>query len=578
MPKAVLSMRWWLGLVFATIAALTALSVAEVFNHRADVALRDRGQALAAGQSVAAAQSISLAVRRGDMTTVAPVIAERHRLSVWVFSPSGMLLSSQTSRGIAFQAVPSGEKALRTALKGGRFVYSYEGGKAFVVGLHLRALGGGAVVTYTPRPDLRQELGIVQSEVIKSALIAVGLGAVVGLLVATLIAARLGRIAKGAAVIAAGGFDSPLRVRFGDEVGSLGATIDRMRERLRDSFQSVEAERDRLHRLLDTLEEGVIAIDEDLVVAYANEPARELFAAVGLEEGSALGEPWPGFSLETFARGLFEPNSGGVLHARVVSADRIYALAGIAASSGSQDATLVVADVSDRERRERAERDFVTNAAHELGTPVAAITAALEALETGAKAIPEQRDRFLELIERQTSRLVRLRRALLILARAQTGQEAIGLQSIELLPVLERVVSAAREAGPASVALGVDCPAGLCALGREELLEQIVFSLVENALRHSGATFVELVAKSDETHFVELEIRDDGRGIPSETRDRVFDRFYQADDHGTGFGLGLAIVREAVRALGGTVRIDPGTGPGTTVRVQLIAGEELASG
>ena len=85
---------------------------------------------------------------------------------------------------------------MRTALNGGRFVYSYEGGKAFVVGLHLTARGGGAVVTYTPRPDLRQELGIVQSEVVKSALIAVGVGALVGLLVATLIAARLGRIAK----------------------------------------------------------------------------------------------------------------------------------------------------------------------------------------------------------------------------------------------------------------------------------------------------------------------------------------------------------------------------------------------
>ena len=140
---------------------------------------------------------------------------------------------------------------------------------------------------------------------------------------------------------------------------------------------------------------------------------------------------------ETFASGLFEPNTRSVVHARVVHARRVYALAGIAAAFGTRDAILVVGDVSDRERREQAERDFVTNAAHELGTPVTAIATSLEALQSGAKAIPEERDRFLELIERQTSRLVRLRRALLTLARTQTGQEAIGLQSVELRPLLD---------------------------------------------------------------------------------------------------------------------------------------------
>ena len=106
MPRAALSMRWWLGLVFATIAALTALSVAEVFNHRADMALRDRGQALAVGQSVAAAQSITLAApARRHRRPWRRVVAERHRLSVFVFSRSGTLVYAPRSRGIR---VPGG--------------------------------------------------------------------------------------------------------------------------------------------------------------------------------------------------------------------------------------------------------------------------------------------------------------------------------------------------------------------------------------------------------------------------------------------------------------------------------------
>ncbi len=570
-------MRWWLGLVFAAIAALTALSVAEVFSHRADAALRDRGQALAVGQSVAAAQSISRAIARGDTAKATPLIAERHRLSLFVFSKSGRPLSPLVSRGVSYSAVPSGRAARRAALRGGRFVDSYKKGKAFIVGLRLTTGRGGAIVTYTPRPDLRQELGIVQSEVLRSALFAVGVGAIVGLLVATLIAARLGRIARSAAAIAAGGFDRPLRVRFHDEVGSLGDTIDQMRVRLRESFQSLELERDRLHRLLDSLEEGVIAVDRKFVVVYANEPARELFGPVAVDGGRPLGEPWPDFPLRSFVEDLFAPELRNVVHSRVVHAHRVYALAGIPAVAGTRDAILVVADVSDRERRERSEREFVTNAAHELGTPVTAIAAALEALQGGAKDAPAQRDRFLELIERQTGRLVRLRRALLILARAQTGQEAIGLEPIRMRPLLEEAATSVGAMDDQQVRFVVDCPDELVALGREELFEQIVFSLVENALRHSSPTAITLSGRQG-VNVVTLEVRDDGRGIAPEVRDRVFDRFFQGSEGKGGFGLGLAIVREAVRALGGSVRVESQPGSGTSVRVQFRAVEEVQVG
>ena len=283
MRRSGLSMRWWLGVAFAAIAALTAVSVAEVFKHRADVALRERGQALAVGQSVGAAQSVTRALHTGNLAAATPLIAQRHRLSVFVFSARGRLISDPVSRGVAFRSVPGGRVALGTALNGDRYVGSVGGGKAFVVGLRQTSPAGGAVVTYTPRPDLRQELGIVQSEVVRSSAIALALGALVGLLVASLIAARLGRIARAAAAIEAGDFDRPLHVRFRDEVGSLATTIDQMRLHLRQSFKRLEAERDHLHRLLDSLDQCVLAVGRDLTITYANEPARELFGQEELE-------------------------------------------------------------------------------------------------------------------------------------------------------------------------------------------------------------------------------------------------------------------------------------------------------
>src|SRR5204863_25560 len=138
---------------------------------------------------------------------------------------------------------------------------------------------------------------------------------------------------------------------------------------------------------------------------------------------------------------------------RVVSDDHIYALTGIPARPGTSDAILVVADISERERRERAEREFVANAAHELGTPLTAISASLDVLQSGAKEDGVQRDHFLALIERQTQRLNRLRRALLALARAQTRHEPLQLEPVPLSELLERIADVARPGAAAEVSV-----------------------------------------------------------------------------------------------------------------------------
>src|SRR5581483_7499756 len=111
------------------------------------------------------------------------------------------------------------------------------------------------------------------------------------------------------------------------------------------------------------------------------------------------------------------------------------------------------------------------------------------------------------------------------------------------------------------------------AFAHPELLEQIVFNLVEHALRHAGATAIELVATRTERSLVTIAVRDDGHGIAHDKRERLFDRFYRGGADGEGFGLGLAIVREAVRADGGTIEIESTPGAGTTATMTLATAE-----
>jgi signal transduction histidine kinase len=569
-----IGMRWWLTLAFALIAAVTAVAVAEVFSRESESAFRSRAAELAIGTSVRAAADVTAALQEGNVKSALDRIAAERGLSLYVFTSSGDLITSTRSGGIPLDAVPRREEAVETALDGFRFTASIDDGGKTVVALRLPTIEG-ALLAYAERPDLAEGLVLARGTIVEAALWAVLVGALVGLLIASLITARTRRIAAAAATIEQGSFETPLRPRFHDELGALALTIDRMRVRLRESFAQLKSERNRLRRLLGRLQDGVVTVDRSLQVEFANSAARRLLGA-RLSEGDPLPDPWQSLSLERFASGLFEPDAV-VAEARVSpQADRTYALVGIPAGRRSDSALLVLTDVSARERRERAEREFVTNAAHELRTPLAAVIGAVEMLEAGAKDEPEERDRFLGHIARESARLGRLAHALLMLASAQTRQEPPRLTPVSLGLLLEEISGGLLPSEGVEVA--VECPAGLEALTERVLAGQVIANLAANAAKHTDSGRITLAAFPLDERSVAIEVRDTGRGMLPEEQERVFDRFYRGGSRDAdGFGLGLAIVRDAVRALGGTVSIASEAGVGTTARVVFPAGEELAA-
>jgi PAS domain S-box-containing protein len=224
-------------------------------------------------------------------------------------------------------------------------------------------------------------------------------------------------------------------------------------------------------------------------------------------------------------------------------------------------------DVTERERREQAEHEFVTNAAHELQTPLTAILSAAEVLEAGAKNVPEDRDRFLTHILQECGRLTRLVTALLTLARAQTGVEAPLLEQVELQPLLDEIALSLHPAP--GVEVRVDCAPHLEALANRHLLEQAVGNLAANAAKFTPGGTIRLRAGLAGGR-VAIEVSDSGPGIQQGEEGRLFERFYRSGDRDrNGFGLGLAIVRQAVEALGGEVELRRGEEAGTVATIRL---------
>ncbi len=325
----------------------------------------------------------------------------------------------------------------------------------------------------------------------------------------------------------------------------------------------------RLASLLDRLQRGVVSVSPSLRVTYANSAAGAFLAGGRNMVGQPLADPWPkpAPSLCDLATRMFERGAAPT-EVRVSLDDerRLYEVLALPADALG-DALLVIADVTAQERRHRAEREFVANAAHQLRTPVSAIASAIEVLQGGGKEDPETRDRFLAHLDRECNRLVRLTRALLLLARAQALAEAPAVEVVPLRPLLVSIAHALRPGE--GVEVRVECPLDLAALTNRDLLEQAVGNLGENSAKYTRAGEVILCAEKIRGSRVRIVVSDTGPG--GKFAEGGFRRFYRDPDaEGEGLGLGLAIVDETMRVLGGELHIESDEG-GTRAAVTLQA-------
>jgi signal transduction histidine kinase len=389
----------------------------------------------------------------------------------------------------------------------------------------------------------------------RALVVAVLIGVLAGFLIAAAISHRVSRLAQAAGEMAAGSFDAPLAVSGPDEIGDLARALESMRASLKESFGVLTADRNKLEAIFDGLTDAVMVVDDEGPVRFSNSAAVEL-----LDRGRP-----PEAMLPQLSRAA---EVGFAAHPALRIGDRAYAMQ--ARSLPAERAVLaVVRDRTDEMRREFAEADFVSNAAHELRNPLAGISGAIEVLQSGAKDDPQARDHFLSRLGEDAERMNRLTQALLTLARV----ESLGAGETEVVdvPIAIRDVVAAVEP-PKHVELVVESEPDLTAKGDPTLLRQVMIGLLTNAFKNTpppGAVTVR--GRRDGETDVILEVIDTGTGIPAAEIERVFERFYRRSESRKqeGFGLGLAIARRMVDVMGGEIGATSVQGQGSTFWVRL---------
>ncbi len=436
------------------------------------------------------------------------------------------------------------------------------------VPFHRQGQIAGVVRMALPLSQVDQAIARLRMLLLGASLLALVLAGLVSNLATRRISRTLRQLAESAGRMVEGDLKERTRTPGHDEIATLGKSLDRLAENLSGALRQLKTERDLLGGILAGMQEGVLVVDRDARVIHAN-PALRAMLLLG---SKCMGKPLLDVIrnadlLEILRQGQHSASvTSGEIELAGIKPRRLMAhVSPLQDESG--DLLVVLVDVTQLRQLESIRKDFVANASHELRTPVASMRSAAETLR-GAMADPEAALSFLEIIERNASRLHHLVEDLLDLSRIESREFRLQLEPLDLGAFAELMVkSYSRLAQDKGIRLEVDAAArGILALADRRAMEQVLGNLLDNAIKYCpGGASVQLRPEI-QGDKIRMTVSDTGPGIPSQHLPRLFERFYRVDAGRSrelgGTGLGLAIVKHLVEAMGGTVSVESEAGLG----------------
>lgn len=421
--------------------------------------------------------------------------------------------------------------------------------------------------------------------------------AVIGFLMSTFFAFFLSRkiqqplleLKEAADSISQGNYQMRVKIRSNDEIGELANTFNNMTEQVDKLIHDLNHEKEHLSSILRSMGDGVITFDAEGEIILTNPPGHLLinrWADLNQEWGDAFYDstkPYssvPGPLLDIFEKVMDE---GRDVSNKVYVHNSMWSvvMAPLLREGVARGAVAVIRNVTEEHKLEKLRRDFVANVSHEIRTPLSMMQGYSEALLDDIVASPEERKELVQVIYDESLRMGRLVNDFLDMARMEAGHVELNLRQVDLLQIIRRVHRKFQVfAKEREVMFKTELPdIPLLLLGADEdRLEQVLTNLLDNALRHTPLGKSVTIAASqmtiNQTHFIQMQIKDEGQGIPSEDLPYIFERFYKADKsrkRGTsvGTGLGLAIVKNIITQHNGQIEVDSILGKGTTFTLLL---------
>jgi len=429
------------------------------------------------------------------------------------------------------------------------------------------------------------ELDEAVSELTQGLTVSGGVALLIALFVSTVAAHLASTSARALTQVAQRMRDGDLNARSGqrgtDEFAVLGQALDGLAESLSATLDQLKGERDRLDRVLRSMHEGVLLIDEAGEIVLFNAAVLEmLFLNSGISGRKAMDVVKLDGFREMLEAALRGESSSRELRAKEPSQKIL--LTNVRRLARRKGALAVFVDITEQRHLETVRQEFVANASHELRTPVAAILSAVETLQGAAADDPEASVAFMSMIERNANRLRSLVDDLLALSLIESGRLEVELKPILLRPAIEGVINGLTpQARAKETELLCRIPTNLTVMASQTGIEHVFSNIIDNAIKYCPPRASVTVAARAANGVVKVTVTDTGPGIDAAHRERIFERFYRVDTGRSravgGTGLGLSIVKHWVEAMGGTVRVEAGAEGGTRFCVAFSDTEAAAA-
>ncbi|QUF82456.1 HAMP domain-containing protein [Clostridium butyricum] len=369
--------------------------------------------------------------------------------------------------------------------------------------------------------------------------------------------------------MANGDYKIRAKVNSNDELGILGDSFNHMADELQLKIQEVVNNQTKLESIFNSMDSGVVAVDNENNVISIN-PAAELLLGI---KKSIVGEKLTDYVSDHEINGFLmdseeEDKEITILHPierniKIKKSEMIDKKINLGKVISFQD-------ITDMKRVELMRSQFVANVSHELKTPLTSIKGFAETLRIVDDSAT--REKFLDIIDKEAERLTRLINDILVLSNIESNLVA-DVEEFRPGIVIEETLNIVRKtARNRNVSVEFEDNSSECILGDRDKFYQLVLNLIENAVKYSKEKegYVKISSHNDGGYY-HLKIQDNGIGIPGEDISRIFERFYRVDKSRKkgGTGLGLAIVKHIVKIFNGEINVKSKLGEGTTFEVKI---------
>ena len=378
-------------------------------------------------------------------------------------------------------------------------------------------------------------------------------------------------------LMAHGEFFHKINVQTADEIGRLGETFNYLAEQLSCTINEISSEKSKVEAIINNMSDGIIALDGKGNLIQINPSARQLIRSHNLKVPSLnrsgfylLRSLIGSDAMRQFIRRQ-DPLTAEISSSSPVCTMQVK-IAPFKVEKGRLDGTLIVLHDITRERElTKRQEEFVADVSHELRTPLSTVKSYVETLLDGAADDPPVRNRFLNVLAKETDRMVNMVKDLLALSQMDSSKVYWQKNEVELNDLALEAVEQLKQ--KLSVKLPqIDIVSGTegstVYVDRDKVM-RVFANLIGNAAQYTSLEGKITISAINEGSYIKVSIEDTGSGIPEDELPRVFERFYRVEktrsrDFG-GTGLGLSIARKVVEGHGGSIWIESTLGLGTRV-------------